>query len=72
MHMSKTNDYLRSLLNELRSLPNETEWVEFKCNNESPDEIGSYISALSNSAALFNKTFAYMSSLSQQKKVMKN
>lgn len=48
------------LLNEMRSMPNETEWVEFKHNKAIPDEIGEYISALSNSAALSGKVFGYL------------
>lgn len=28
-------------------LPDETEWVEFKCNNKQPQMIGEYVSALS-------------------------
>ena len=46
------SDYLASLLRELCKLPRETEWVEFKVNNAEPQEIGEYISALANSAAL--------------------
>lgn len=45
---------LASLVRELVNLPAETEWLEFKRNNERPEDIGEYISALSNSAALFN------------------
>lgn len=48
------------LINELRKLPNETQWVEFKHNNYSPDMIGRDISALANSAALCEKSCAYM------------
>src|SRR3989338_6109926 len=51
---------LQQILNELRKLPKETEWVEFKHNNADPDEIGAQISALSNSAALVGKTRAYL------------
>ncbi len=58
--MSRDNDYLRSLLTELRGLPNETGWVEFKHNNAQPDMIGEYISALSNTAALEGKKDAYL------------
>ncbi len=53
-------DYLVGLVNELRKLPAEAEWVEFKTNNEDPHEIGEYISALANSAALLGKTKAYL------------
>ncbi|WP_298692153.1 ATP-binding protein [uncultured Sulfuricurvum sp.] len=53
-------DYLNSLVLELVKLPDETEWLEFKHNNDDPQMIGEYISALSNSAALNGKTNAYM------------
>lgn len=43
-------EYLQSLVRELAKLPDETEWVEFKCNNKHPQMIGEYIPALSNSA----------------------
>jgi predicted HTH transcriptional regulator len=45
---------------ELCNLPKETEWVEFKENNDNPDDIGEYISALSNTGALESKAFAYL------------
>lgn len=48
------------LVEHLRSLPRETEWVEFKHNNSDPQEIGEYISALSNAAALNRKNHAYI------------
>jgi predicted HTH transcriptional regulator len=54
------HDYLVGLVNELRKLPAEAEWVEFKTNNEDPHEIGENISALANSAALLGKTKAYL------------
>ena len=53
-------DYLSSLLETFVALPSETEWLEFKHNNENPQQIGEYISALSNSAALNNKQFGYI------------
>ena len=52
--------YLVSLVRELCKLPQETEWVELKVNDAEPEEIGEYISALSNSAALAGKSFAYL------------
>lgn len=58
--MTYSQEYLSGLLNELRALPKETEWVEFKHNNADPQEIGEYISALSNSAALVGKASAYL------------
>lgn len=50
----------RSLLEELRKLSKETEWAEFKKDNADPQSIGEYISALSNSAALEEKTYAFL------------
>ncbi|MBP7799665.1 MAG: hypothetical protein KA072_13680 [Thermoanaerobaculaceae bacterium] len=47
-------------MRELCRLPDETEWVEFKVNDFNPQEIGEYISALANSAALNGKAFAYL------------
>ena len=55
-----TQDELKKLTEDLRKLPYETEWVEFKFNNSRPDEIGEYISALSNSACLHNKSVGYL------------
>lgn len=52
--------YLADLVRELCKLPAETEWVEFKRNHSSGEELGQYISALSNSAALVGKASAYM------------
>ncbi len=48
------------LINELRTLPKECEWVEFKVDNANPQIIGEYLSALSNSANLENKEYAYL------------
>ena len=53
-------NYLQSLIKELISLPAETHWVIFKTNNSDPQDIGAYISALSNAAALAGKTNAYV------------
>jgi len=53
-------DYLVSLVRELCKLPQETEWVEFKENDAAPQDIGEYISALANGAALTGKAFAYL------------
>ena len=60
MTTDRTEEYLHGLLRELCALPGETEWVEFKSNKVNPQEIGEYISALSNSAALCGKTNAYL------------
>ncbi len=58
--MTYSSEYLQQLLNELRKLPKETEWVEFKHNNEDPKEIGENISALANAAALAGKAHSYL------------
>lgn len=60
MTADRNPDYVISLVNELRKLPKETEWVEFKQNMAEPEEIGEYLSALANSAALSGKANAYM------------
>ena len=51
---------LDKLVNELRKLPNELQWVEFKHNNYKPEMIGKDICALANSATLCEKQRAYM------------
>ncbi len=58
--INRTFEYLNGLLREFIALPNETECVEFKQNNTDPEQIGEYISALSNSAALSGKANAYL------------
>jgi ATP-dependent DNA helicase RecG len=55
-----TQEELIRLLSELRALPLETEWIEFKCNYVEPEEIGEYLSALANSASLHKKEAAYL------------
>ena len=49
-----------ALLSRLVALPHETEWVEWKENDCRPDDIGEYLSALSNSAALHGKEAGYI------------
>ena len=53
-------EQLNAKLQELRALPTETEWVEFKHNRAEPQEIGEYLSALSNGAALESQPFGYI------------
>ncbi|PKO83953.1 MAG: transcriptional regulator [Betaproteobacteria bacterium HGW-Betaproteobacteria-11] len=60
MTTDRPADYLVSLVRELCKLPQETEWAEFKENDAEPPQIGEYLSALSNSAALAGKAFAYL------------
>ncbi len=56
----RDEQYWASLAHELRALPRETGWLEFKHNNAEPQEIGEYISALANTAALEGKAHAYL------------
>lgn len=60
MHGETQQFQEKRLIQELRNLPREVEWVEFKHNRAEPDEIGQYISALSNSAVLANRSHAYL------------
>lgn len=58
--MNSEQEYYISLIDRLRQLPEEAEWLEYKVNNYEPEMIGEYISALSNSAAICNKEKAYI------------
>ena len=49
-----------SLVSALRQMPTETTWLEFKHNNYDPEMIGQSISALANSATLYEKSCAYI------------
>ncbi len=60
MTVGREIEYLAGLFHELRRQPAETEWIEFKQNKAGPDQIGEYLSALANSAALLGKVNAYM------------
>ena len=55
-----TESQLIVLLDSLRALPLETEWVEFKENVNEAEVIGEYLSALSNSARLSDKDAGYL------------
>lgn len=48
------------LINDLRVLPAETPWLEFKKDNTDPEAIGVRCSALSNAARIEGKELAYM------------
>ena len=56
----RDQNYLRSLVLEFAAMPSETGWLEFKVNKAEPQNIGEYISALANSAALEGRAHAYM------------
>jgi ATP-dependent DNA helicase RecG len=57
-----THQELLSKLEQLRKLPHETEWVEFKEANQNLDfrKLGKYVSALSNEANLKNQPCAWL------------
>jgi predicted HTH transcriptional regulator len=51
---------LHGLLLRLADLPHETEWVELKRDNDTPEDIGEYLSAISNSTALHGKEAGFI------------
>jgi hypothetical protein len=51
---------LKDLINELVKQPKESEWVEFKLNFHSAEEIGETISAISNGACIHNQKYGYL------------
>ncbi|MCA6369496.1 MAG: putative DNA binding domain-containing protein [Cytophagales bacterium] len=51
---------LHAIIDRMLKLPKECEWAEFKLNLKSEEEIGKYISALSNGACLQNEQFGYL------------
>ncbi|XVU27332.1 AlbA family DNA-binding domain-containing protein [Actinoplanes sp. CA-054009] len=60
MSSARTSEQLTRLVRELLRLPAETEWLEDKVGNADPSEIGSYISALANGAALAEHDRGYL------------
>lgn len=55
-----TDEEIHKIIDRLLKLPKECEWAEFKLNFKSEEEIGKYISALSNGACLQNEPFGYL------------
>ena len=51
---------LIKLTDDLIRQPSECEWIEFKHNFHSPEEIGELISALANGACLHNQPYGYL------------
>jgi ATP-dependent DNA helicase RecG len=51
---------LISLIDDLIKQPHESEWVEFKLNFHSNEEIGERISALANGACIQNQNYGYL------------
>ncbi len=58
--MNIENEYINRLLTEFIGLQKENEWIEFKRNKAEHNQIGEYISALSNSASLCGKDKGYL------------
>ncbi|MEP5067435.1 ATP-binding protein, partial [Roseibium sp.] len=56
---ANNSNQLERLVREMCKLPAETEWTEFKENNDDPQMIGELIAALSNTAALCEVETAY-------------
>ena len=55
------NHELIELIDELRALPREVEWVEFKKGTATTnDKLGQYFSGLSNAACVENQSFGYL------------
>lgn len=54
--------YVAEIIERCRSLGDETEWFEYKQDNavSNADDIGEYISALSNGAAMQGESFGYL------------
>lgn len=51
---------INEIIEEARKHSYELPWIEFKHNNYDPQAIGEYVSALANTAALFNQEHAFM------------
>ena len=48
------------LINSLRALPKETDWVEFKVNKFDAVSTGQYVSGLANAAMFAREVHAYL------------
>lgn len=51
---------LIAIVKDIQASPTECEWVEIKHNNEDPQSIGEYVSALANGAAYMGQSRGYM------------
>ena len=58
--MNMDEKELRSIVADIQASPAECEWVEIKHNNEDPEAIGEYVSALANGAAYMGQSKGYM------------
>ena len=55
-----TEKQLQDLITEVRRIGRECAWAEFKCNNDYPEMIAEYVSAMSNSAAMDGAEYGYV------------
>jgi predicted HTH transcriptional regulator len=51
---------IRTIIADIQAAAKESEWVEVKINNYSPETIGEYISALANGAAYMGQSKGYL------------
>ena len=51
---------INSIIQEARSHNAELPWIELKMNNTNPQEIGEYVSAMSNTAALYYQNYGFL------------
>jgi len=51
---------LKKLIDDLLNFSRENEWVEFKLNFHSAEEVGKCVSAISNSACLHAQVYGYL------------
>ena len=67
--MPYNTNIINSIINEARKNMVELPWIEFKENYTDPQGIGEYISALSNTAALFNQEHMTNATLRERFKI---
>ncbi len=58
--MERSVEYHQELVRSLAALPTEVEWTEFKVNDQDPERIAKYISAMSNEASLCDRVYGYV------------
>ena len=51
---------LKTIIADIQASPKESEWVEVKANNHAPEQMGEYVSALSNGAAYMGQSKGYL------------
>ena len=51
---------IQAIIRDIQASPTECEWVEIKHDNEDPESIGEYVSALANGAAYMGQSRGFM------------